>query len=92
LPSPFIDKVKIVGNIIELNKPTATNVHIENSPFNKTVSITKPSAAIAKTARVLFALFLPIFTATMFRITKMKNIAAKFICAVMYHARQHRFR
>ena len=32
LPIPLIDKVKIVGNIIELNKPTAKMLHILINP------------------------------------------------------------
>ena len=32
-PNPFKDSVKIVGNIIELNNPTAKILHIDNNPF-----------------------------------------------------------
>ena len=31
-PMPSIARVKIVGNIMELNKPTARILHIENKP------------------------------------------------------------
>ena len=31
-PKPSMAKVKMVGNIMELNKPIANTVHIENSP------------------------------------------------------------
>ena len=50
-PSPAIARLKIVGNIIELNKPTRMIVHIAKEPLLKTVSKTSKEAIPALKAR-----------------------------------------
>ena len=50
-PNPFKDSVKIVGNIIELNNPTARILHIDSSPLEIADKIIIIVANIAKMLR-----------------------------------------
>ena len=58
-PSPSIARVKIVGNIIELNNPTARMLHIAKCPKVSIEIITNIAAQIASIARVLPGLRFP---------------------------------
>ena len=55
-PNPFKDSVKIVGNIIELNNPTAKILHIDNNPFEMAEISIITIADMAKMLRTFPAL------------------------------------
>ena len=53
LPKPLRDNVKIVGNIIELNNPTANMLHIDIKPFENADKRIRSIAAKAKALKTI---------------------------------------
>ena len=73
-PNPSIARVKIVGNIIELNKPTAKMLHIANGPFVSIEVTTSAPAQNARMAKVLPGFCFPKLNAMKFNPTKTRNV------------------
>lgn len=51
-PCPSNEVVNMVGNMIELNRPTASKDHIDSNPLVKTLSKIKVIAVNPKTERI----------------------------------------
>ena len=73
-PNPAIARVKIVGNIMELNNPTAKMLHIAKCPLVSIEITTSDAALTASIAKVLPGFCLPRLNAIKFRATKTRNV------------------